>query len=56
MRIIIIGGSGLIGSSLYNLLIKNDIEVISTYCKKKKTKNDQIQYVGSKNFGCNTEY
>ena len=38
MRIIIIGGSGLIGSSLYNLLIKNDIEVISTYCKKKRPK------------------
>ena len=38
MRIIIIGGSGLIGSSLHNLLIKNEIEVISTYCKRKKPK------------------
>ena len=36
MRIIIIGGSGLIGGSLYNLLKKNGNEVIATYHSKKK--------------------
>ena len=38
MRIIIIGGSGLIGNCLFNLLNKNKHQVIATYCKS-KTKN-----------------
>lgn len=38
MRIIIIGGSGLIGSYLFDLLKKNNQQVIATYCKN-KTKN-----------------
>lgn len=38
MRIIIIGGSGLIGSCLFNLLKKNNHQVIATYCAN-KTKN-----------------
>ena len=32
-RIIIIGGSGLIGSSLNNVLLKDGFKVISTYTK-----------------------
>ena len=35
MRIIIIGGSGLIGSYLFDLLKKNSHQVIATYCKNK---------------------
>jgi len=36
MRIILIGGSGLIGGSLYSLLKRSSNEVIATYCNKKK--------------------
>ena len=42
MRIIIVGGSGLIGSYLFNLLKKSNHQVIATYCNN-KTK-DMIKF------------
>ena len=38
LRIIIIGGSGLIGSSLNNVLLKDGFKVISTYTKNAPSK------------------
>ena len=48
MRIIIIGGSGLIGSHLFNLFKKNNKKVIATYYKKKTPKMTQYNMLKQK--------
>ena len=48
MRIIIIGGSGLIGSHLFNLFKKNNKKVIATYYKKKTPNMTQYNMLKQK--------